>query len=363
MRESGGIMYGLIMAGGIGKRFWPWSRGKNPKQFLKISEDKTMLRKTFERLSRIMEPENIYIITNKMQKKMILLDLPEIAENNIIVEPFGKDTAPCIGLGSLFTGVHDPEAIQVVVPADHLIENEKEFKRIVLKAAQFVEKKECLMTIGIKPARPETGYGYIQYCTPEKQKQKRQIYKVKTFAEKPNLETADRFIRSGDFLWNSGIFIWKAKTILNEIENSLPELYAGLMDINKYMNTDSFSRIVRRVYRQTKSISIDYGVMEKAKDVWVIEGDFGWSDVGSWEEYYNLGIKDKNNNFIKGKGLLLDSTGNLVFSEKKLIAGIDLENLIIIDTKDALLIVPRDKSQRVKDLVDHLSKKNMREVL
>ncbi len=356
-------MYGLIMAGGVGKRFWPWSRGKNPKQFLKISENKTMLRKTFERLISLMEPDKVFIVTNKMQKKKILLDIPEIPEVNIVVEPFGKDTAPCIGLGSLFTMLKDPEAVQLVLPADHLIKDEKLFTNIVKKAVNFVERKNCLMTIGIKPTRPETGYGYIQYEIPKKEKKRYQVFKVKTFAEKPNLETAERFLESGDFLWNSGIFIWKVKTILKEIENSLPELYEGLMNINKYINTKYYNTILRRVYKQIKSISIDYGVMEKAEDVWVIKGDFGWSDIGSWEEFYNLGEKDKDLNVINGKGVLLDSTGNLILSDKRFIAGIDLKDLVIIDTKDAVLIVPRDKCQKVKELVDYLRKKNMKEIL
>ena len=356
-------MYALIMAGGIGKRFWPWSRGKNPKQFLKIAREKTMLRGTFERLLPIIEPQNIYIVTNKTQKKMTFQDIPEIPEKNIIIEPFGKDTAPCVGLGAIIAAFRDPEKVQIVVPADHLIRMEKEFTKTLLKAADYVRKNECLMTIGIKPTRAETGYGYIQYCTPDKKTKKYQIFKVKTFAEKPNLDTAERFLKSGDFLWNSGVFIWKVKTILKEIENSLPELYDGLMDIKDNLNSKSYSRVLRRVYKQTKSISIDYGVMEKAKDVWVIEGDFGWSDVGSWEEFYNLGKKDRNDNVIIGKGYLLDSSGNLVLSDKRFIAGIDIEDMIIIDTKDALLIVPRKNSQKVKEMVDYLKKKDMKEIL
>jgi len=356
-------MYGLIMAGGIGKRFWPWSRGKNPKQFLKISDNKTMLRKTFERLVRIMEPEKIFVITNRLQKKMITEDLKELPEENIIIEPLGKDTAPCIGLGALFTRLKDPEAIQVILPADHLITDEKEFTKIIEKAAKVVGKKDCLMTIGIKPTRPETGYGYIQYCQLEKNEKRYQVYKVKTFAEKPNLKTAELFIKSGDFLWNSGIFIWKVKTILKEIENSLPELYDGLMKIDKHIDKKSFPTVLRKVYRQIKNISIDYGVMEKSGDVWVIEGDFGWSDVGSWEAFYNLGEKDEHRNVLMGNGVLLDSSDNLVFSGKRFVAVVDIKNMVIIDTKDALLIVPRDKSQKVKELVDYLQKKNMKKVL
>jgi len=356
-------MYALIMAGGAGKRFWPWSRDKNPKQFLNIFGEKSLLEETVNRLQSVVKKEDIYIITTSSQKKKIMELIKDIPRENIVPEPIGRDTAACIGLGAIFMNKKNPESVQTVLPSDHLISDVANFRKVLKKAAKLAKEKNCLVTIGIKPTYPNTGYGYIQYTISKEEKLDEDIYRVKTFAEKPNLETAQRFIESGDFLWNSGIFVWKVKTILEEIERSLPELYDGLMEIEKNIDKKNIYTIIRKIYSRIRSISIDYGVMEKAKDVYVVKADFGWNDVGSWAEVYRLGDKDENQNVIMGNVVLRDSKENLIHSKKKLLTGIGINDMIIIDTNDVLLICPKDQSQNVKELVDYLKRKNMKEFL
>jgi len=362
-------MYGIIMAGGVGKRFWPMSRVGQPKQFLKLFGERNMIQMTYDRLASITPPENIIVITNEKQKKLTADALPDLPAENIIAEPLGKDTAPCIGLGALLAMEKDPDAVMVVLPADHLIHDIDEFHHVLTISTELAAVEDCLITIGIKPHRPETGYGYIQIdeesgneTLPDKFKDK-EIFKVKTFAEKPNLATAKRFIESGDFLWNSGIFIWKAKTILREIEELLPELYDSLIEVKAHIGTPDLARALLHAYRQIKSISIDYGVMEKAENVLLIKGNFGWSDVGSWEEYFNLNEKDGEGNVVIGSCELRDSFNNLIISDKKLVAAIGLHDMIVVNTDNVLFLCPRGASQKVKELVDYLTKKQMNKFL
>ena len=354
-------MHVLIMAGGYGKRFWPRSRDKNPKQFLSIFGQKSLLEDTVSRIAPLAKEENIFIVTNSAYKRKTIDLLGNIPKENIISEPIGRDTAACIGLGAVFMKKHDRNDVQVVLPADHLIENVSAFREVIKKAARVAQEKNCLVTIGIKPTYPNTGYGYIQYSTDKNESDN--IYKVKTFAEKPNLETAQRFLESGDFLWNSGIFIWKIDTILNQIETHLPELYDGLMEIEKNIDKKNVGAVIKKVYSRIRNISIDYGIMEKAKDVYVIKSDFGWSDIGSWAEVHRLGEKDSRQNVIQGNAILRESTGNLVIGKKKLITGIGLNDMIIIDTDDILLVCPKSECQNVKELVDYIKRKGMKEFL
>ncbi len=362
-------MHALIMAGGAGKRFWPLSRTKSPKQFLNLFGDKSLIQMTYNRLLPFVEPKNILVITNKDQKTLVTKHLPDLPKSSIIGEPLSKNTAPCIGLGALLASLDNPEAVQVILPADHLIQDIPEFRRILKLGAEIASDMECLMTIGIKPTRPETGYGYIQTDSnvpddvlPEEFR-KKGAFKVKTFAEKPNLETAKRFLESGDFLWNSGIFIWKAKTILQALDENVPELYDSLMNIKNEIGKKSFSKKLLTLYRQIKSISIDYAVMEKSHKVFLLKGEFGWSDVGSWEEFYKINEKDRNGNVIIGSGELRDSRNNLLISDKTFIAGIGLEDLVIINSDNVLLVCPRDRSQDIKEIVDFLSRKKMKNLL
>lgn len=350
----------VIMAGGVGSRFWPRSKEKKPKQLIRIFGENTMIQDTVKRLDGLVDKKNIYVITNRIQKLRVKEQLPDIPEQNIIDEPFGKNTAACIGLASVLIKQKNPEAVTIVLPSDHLIKNENEFQKCLLTAANFAYKSKGLVTIGIKPTRPETGYGYIQFDETEIENN---IHKVLTFAEKPNLSTAIRFIESGDFLWNSGMFIWRVDTILNEIKKYLPELYEGLEKIESFINSDDFETQLTQVYGQLKSISIDYGVMEKANNVYVIKADFYWNDVGSWEAVYEVSNKNEDGNVIIGDVYSEKTYNSYIFSPRKFTAVIGAENLIIINTNDALLICNRNYAQDVRQVVDYLKMHNRTDLI
>lgn len=349
--------YAVIMAGGVGSRFWPRSREKMPKQFLKIFSEKTMIQETINRVAKLVDKENIFIVTNKIHKNEIKNQLPDIPHDNIIIEPFGRNTAACIGLASILIHNFQPDAVTIVLPSDHIIRDEDAFISVIKKAISFAYENKGLVTIGIQPTRPETGYGYIQRDEKEIQEN---IFKVKTFAEKPNYQTAERFLASGEFFWNSGMFIWRVDVILEEIKKHMPELYQGLEKIQKSLLKDDFQKQVELVYGMLKSISIDYGVMEKSDKVYVVRGHFGWSDVGSWEEVYQLNNKDENGNAINGECFLLDVKNSYIYSQNKFSAILGLENIIVINTEDALLVANRTHTQDVKKVVDYLklNKKN-----
>jgi len=356
-------MYAVIMAGGVGTRFWPRSRLKRPKQLLKILDDKTMIQATVNRLDKIISKDQICIVSTEPQIEEIRRQLPFLKQKNLIIEPKGKNTAPCIGLAAIILKRRDPEAVMAVLPADHRIDNEDQFRKILLTAEITASKQDCLVTIGIHPTYPSTGYGYIQVNSQIDKINDIDVFKVKTFAEKPDLTTAQRFLKSGDFLWNSGMFIWKVKAILKEIEESLPELYDGLVEIEKYLGTESQDEVIKKVYCQIKSISIDYGVMEQSENVYVLKGEFDWNDVGSWEEIYKISSHDENNNVIIGNHFTKDTKGCLIDSPDRFVATLGVENLIIIDTDDALLVCQREMAQHVKDLVDAMKRKNLEQYL
>ena len=351
------------MAGGVGTRFWPRSRNKRPKQLLKILDHNTMIQATVSRLKGLVSQDQICIVTTEPQIEEIKEQLPFLSLENLIVEPKGKNTAPCIGLSAIILKHRDPNAVMAVLPADHRILDEQLFRKVLGAAEVIASKQDCLVTIGIHPTYPSTGYGYIQVNGKVDEINDIDIFKVKTFAEKPDLTTARSFLTSGDFLWNSGMFVWKAKSILREIEESLPELYDGLMEIEKYLGTKSQDEVIKKVYCTIKSISIDYGVMEQSKKVFVLKGEFDWNDVGSWEEIYKISKRDQDNNVIIGDHFTKDTSGCLIDSPNRFIATLGLENLIVIDTDDALLICRRDMAQDVKDLVDAMKRKNLEQYL
>ena len=344
-------VFAIVMAGGIGSRFWPRSKEKSPKQLLKIFGEKTMIQDTVSRLDGIVENENIFIITNKVQKPEIQEQLKNIPTENIIEEPFGRNTAACIGLASIIIEKKSKDGVMIVLPADHIIQDLKEFHNTILDATKFAFDSKGLVTIGIKPSRPETGYGYIQI---DERTVADNIFKVYTFAEKPNYATAVRFVESGDFFWNSGMFIWRADAILEEIKLYLPDLHEGLENIKKDIGTPQFSNTLYNVYGMLRNISIDYGIMEKSKKVFLTKGEFSWSDVGSWEEVYQLSEKNGNGNATVGNIFTEMTVDSYIYSPEKFAAVIGVENLIIINTKDALLVCRRDQTQEVKKVVDHL---------
>jgi mannose-1-phosphate guanylyltransferase len=344
-------VYAVIMAGGIGSRFWPRSKEKTPKQLLKIIGENTMIQDTVSRLHGLVENNDIYIITNKVQRKEIINQLPQIPAENVIEEPFGKNTAACIGLASIMIEQKAKDGIMVILPADHLIKELDRYHDTIKKAANFAYESKGLVTIGIKPERPETGYGYIQV---DENDHKENIFKVINFAEKPNYATAVRFLESGDFFWNSGMFIWRADAILEEIKLFMPDLYEGLEKIKNDLNTKKFENTLLTEYGLLKNISIDYGIMEKSQRVHLIKGEFSWSDVGSWEEVYQLTPKNKDGNAFIGNVFTEMTADTYIYSPDKFAAVIGVENLIVINTPDALLVCRRDQAQEVKKIVDYL---------
>ncbi len=362
--------YAIVMAGGVGARFWPYGTQKLPKQFLPVANSSdTMLQMTIKRIQDFIPYEQIFISTNEQYINDVKKQVPKIPQNNIIGEPVGRNTAPCVGLASIILKQFDETAKMLVVPADHLIENHDEFRKTILGGLQFVEENDAIVTLGINPTHPETGYGYIQfvddsYLTVEANNSGTvNVYKVKTFAEKPTIDIAQEFLKSGDFLWNSGIFIFRADVILKEIKKSLPDLYHELSKIEKDIHTNKFHSTLDKVFREIKGISIDYGVMEKANNVYVIKGSFSWSDLGSWDEVYRIKTKDKSGNVIMGDSLIKDSKNNLILSQKGFVGVIGIEDLIVINSKDGLLICKRGRSQEVKEVLDYLKRKGLNEYL
>ncbi|MCX7877060.1 MAG: mannose-1-phosphate guanylyltransferase [Ignavibacteria bacterium] len=355
--------YAIVMAGGVGARFWPYGTSKFPKQFLPISDTRdSMLQLTIKRLLDLFDMENIFVVTNKQYISLVKNQLPKLPKDNIIGEPVGRNTAPCIGLACTILRQFDEKANMFVVPADHLIENQKEFNRSVSAGLKFIESNDSIVTLGIVPTHPETGYGYIQFLEDAYYRDEefsKEIYKVKTFAEKPSLDVAKVFLESGDFLWNSGMFIFRADVMIQQIEKFLPDLFHQLKKIEKAVHSSDYEKVLEKVFGEIKGISIDYGVMEKSKNVYVIKSDFKWSDLGSWDEVYRIKAKDLNGNVIIGDTYVKNSSGNLIMSPKGFTGVIGVDDMIIINTKEGVLICKRERSQDVKEIVDYLRRKGL----
>ncbi len=338
------------MAGGIGSRFWPISRNAHPKQFLDIlGTGKSLIQWTYERFKNICPKENIYIITSEDYQETLLKQIPEINTDNIISEPSRKNTAPCTAYFAHKLYQKNPKANIIMTPADHLIFDERKFERDILDSLEFVSKNDVLVTLGVKPTRPDTGYGYIQHETGNGSDR---FFPVKTFTEKPNAELAQTFVRSGDFLWNSGIFVWNVNTILKAIEKYLPELDEIFASVTSY-NTPNEKAHIEEAYPQCTNISIDYGIMEKAKNVHVIPSYFGWSDLGTWNSAYDNSDKDYLGNAVYGENtMIIDASQCMVKApDDKLVLLQGLENFIVVDTEDVLLICERGREQQIKDYV------------
>ena len=346
--------FALIMAGGSGTRFWPKSRARLPKQYLKLTGKESMVQAVGRRFRQLLDDERIMVVTTKDQEALIKQHLPWLKEENLIFEPVGKNTAPCIGLSAIHIASRDPEAVMIVAPADHLIIDQEKYLHVLQNGVKLVrEYPNSLVTIGIEPTYPATGYGYIQRgerieCDCGK------AYRVKTFAEKPNPETAESFFASGEFLWNSGTFIWRADTILKYLDDLMPDLYDSLLKIKAVLGTPQLYPVTERVYKEIFSESIDYGVMEYASDVLVLEGNFGWSDLGSWQEVYKISPKDQDGNVIKGEPILRNVSNSYVEAGDRIVALVGVKDLVVVDTPDAILICHREHSQDVKWVVEKL---------
>ncbi len=348
--------YCVIMAGGIGSRFWPISTTKFPKQFHDIlGIGKTLIQQTFERLSKVVPEENIFIITNEEYVDITLGQLPSISKEQVVGEPEMMNTAACnIYMAEKISRLN-PDASMIVAPSDHLILDERSFVRNVLLALGRASKANVLVTLGITPSRPDTGYGYIEFS----KENEGDLHKVESFKEKPDLETAKKFVQSKNFLWNSGIFIWSVKSILNSFQKFLPEMFQSFETAKDQYNTNSEEQEIKRIYSQIEKISIDYGILEKSDNVWVIPSSFGWSDLGTWSALYENFNKNEEGNVVHGKYIhTYDTTDTIIKTDRndKVFIVDGLENYIIVDTSNALLICPRDKDQKIKEYLENIKK-------
>ena len=340
------------MAGGIGSRFWPESRQKLPKQFLDIlGTGRTFIQDTYKRYESICPKENIFIVAHEDYADLIRHQIPDIKEENIVLEPFRKNTAPAAAYISYKIKGLNPKANLILAPADHLILDQRMFESIAFQALDFVSKNDAILTFGVKPTRPDTGYGYIQYFKQDDLQDG--VYKVKVFTEKPNLELAREFLKSGDFVWNSGIFVWNVNTFIKAFKLHEPEMSEVFEQGVDAYNTPKEANTINRLYTQCVNLSIDYGLMEKAENVYVIPSNFGWSDLGTWESAYEHSQKDYFGNAgTSGKIMVVDATGCMIKAPKnKLVVVQGIQNFIVVDTKDVLLICERSKEQEIKEYV------------
>ncbi len=354
------MLHAVIMAGGSGTRFWPRSTRDRPKQFLNIFGERTMLQETVDRIAGLVPPERVWVITNERYTGLVEEQLPEVPESNIIGEPVARNTAPCVASAAALLSEGDPEATMLVLPADHRIARPDAFRSVIEAAAEKAEE-EVLVTIGIEPDRPETGYGYIEYFDdPGEENEGHPVKKVVQFREKPDRETARKFIEAGTFLWNSGMFIWKASTIIGQFEQHLPQIYGQIEKLLPAVGTGREKEAINDFYEGCPSISIDYGIMENADSVYVVPGDFGWNDVGSWRAVYDLREKDEQGNVVQSEQAVLEaSRNNLIHSESgKMIALVGVDNLAIVETDDAILVCNLDEAQGVKQVVGKLREKD-----
>lgn len=343
----------VILAGGRGERFWPKSRTNCPKQFLSLTTDgETMIQKTVKRLSSLVNIDDTFIVTNKKYIGLVNEQLPDLPLGNIIAEPAARNTAPCIGLAAgMIQKKYGEETVMLVLPSDHLIKFNAMFIDTLKQAVKIAEINNNLVTIGITPTYPETGYGYINFAVNEYENG---AYKVVRFVEKPNIEKAKEYVNSGEYLWNSGMFVWKTSSILKNIETHIPEMYSGLTKITDSYGSNGFDEVLRTEYPQLKSESIDFGVMEKADDIYTIPGNFGWDDVGSWLALERINPTNDYGNMINGDVVSVDTKNTTIIGNKKLIATIGLEDMVIVDTDDALLICSKDNTQDVKKIIENL---------
>jgi len=351
--------YAIIMAGGIGSRFWPISRTSHPKQFIDIlGTGKTLIQNTYDRFLKVCPKENIYVVTNENYTGLVKKQLPDMADNQILTEPVMRNTAPCVAYGCFKIESGNPDAVIVVAPSDHLILDEAAFVSTIEKSLKVAAGHDCLITLGIKPSRPDTGYGYIQFT--DNSLKNSDFYKVKTFTEKPTLEIAKTFLQSGDFLWNAGIFVWSAKAIVKAFGQYLPDMNEIFADARPVYNTPDEKKHIHNAYQQCTNISIDYGIMEKADNVYVLPSEFGWSDLGTWASIYELADKDYVGNAVipAEKVIMYDSSNCMVnVPGEKLVILQGLHDYIVVESNNSLLICPRDQEQNIKQVVADVKQK------
>lgn len=354
------MLHAVIMAGGAGTRFWPKSTEAHPKQFLSIFGDRTMMQSTVDRIEPLIPAERVWVITNDKYVNLVQEQLPDVPDKNIVGEIVARNTAPCVAAAASLIQARDPEGTMVVLPADHQISEPEKFISVLEAANAKAQEDDALVTIGIKPDHPETGYGYIEFDKDTSESHEgHEVKKVNQFREKPDAETARKFIDAGNFLWNSGMFIWKASTILRNFAKHLPKVDEQIKTLSDNLGPENNKKAIDSFYRECPSISIDYGIMEKADSVFVVPGSFGWNDVGSWRAVYELRDKDENGNAIQtSTAALADSSNNLIHSQSgKMIALVGVEDLAVVETEDAILVCKLDQSQGVKKVVKQLREK------
>lgn len=350
--------YVIIMAGGVGSRFWPLSRREKPKQFLDIlGTGETLLQVTFRRFKATCSKENIFVVTSADHKD-IVLDQLDIDPSNVLTEPFRRNTAPCLAYGTFRILKENPDAVIAVTPADHLIVKEDKLCEVISKSFEFASENDALVTLGIKPDKPETGYGYIQADQKKRVNGYDGLVKVKTFTEKPDIDLAKIFLESGDFYWNSGIFIWSIKSIMKAFEKHLPDIYSAFDEGRKIFGTKQESKFISKTYTECKSISIDYGIMEKADNVYVMCTDIGWSDLGTWSSLYDHTTLDKMGNAIVGGNVFsYDNNGNIFnISPGKVAVLQGLKDYIVVESEDVLLVVKKEEEQNIKNYLEDVKK-------
>jgi len=357
------MLHAVIMAGGSGTRFWPASRRNRPKQLLDLVSTAPLLRLTFERLEELVPPDRVWVVTTEATAGACRRLLPEVPGSNILAEPVGRNTAACVGLAAHAVRNVDEDATCLVLPADHLIGDEVRFRSAMAAGARMVERAGGLLTFGIQPTRPETGYGYLESGEEETQDDGWTIHHLQRFVEKPNEESARRYLAGGRHLWNAGIFAWRAGDVLREIELQLPELASGLQRIGDALRGDDGDKVLAEVYPTLPATSVDFGIMEGARHCWVVPVDFAWSDVGSWPAVAEELPNDDHGNAGRGRVAALDAAGNVLVSGGPVVAAVGVRDLVVVATPDAVLVVPKDQAQRVKEVVDRLRELGWEDVL
>ena len=352
----------MILAGGGGTRLWPLSRRQRPKHLLPVCGEESMLAQTWERLQPMLPTAHLLVVTVADHAPAVLGEIESIPRKNVVVEPMGRGTAACVGLAALIIRKRDPEATMIVLPADHTIEDAEGF-RGVLRAGVQAAQDGHLVTLGIVPTGPETGYGYIHRGALLRQAEEHPVYRVERFTEKPDLATAQAFLDAGQYYWNSGIFVWKVAAILAEIERQMPDLYGGLLAIEDALDTRDQAQAIARVWRSVRSISVDFGIMEHAADVVVVPADVGWSDVGCWTSVASLSTADAQGNVLQGEHVVLDCEDTYIRSAGRLVAAVGLRGMVVIDTGDALLVCPKERAQDVKKIVEQLQREGRNQYL
>lgn len=355
--------YCLIMAGGAGTRFWPKSLVKKPKQYLSLFGEQSLIQETVKRFANFIPENSIYVVSAKGQKSVLEEQTTNLPKGNMIYEPFGKNTLPAIGLAALFISKKDPDGIMVVSPADHLIHNDELFRQTIESAVQIADEKDGIVTIGITPKHPATGYGYVKTAAEVKIGQTIKSFEVNKFVEKPNLEVATGYLKSGDYFWNSGIFIFKVSVFLNSVQKYAPKLYTDLLRIKEHIGEADYEEALTRIYGEVESISVDYGILEKADNVFLVQGDFIWNDLGSWEEVYKYDKKDENGNAVSGEAILLETKNSYISAPNSLVAVVGLDDVIVVQEGDTILVCKRERAEDIKAVVEEIKKRKLDQYL